>query len=143
MVSRMSVAFTDRELDIMAVLWDRGPSTAAEVREVLAGKGVDLAYNTILTQLRILEDKRHIDHKAEGRAHRFRPLVKRREARASALSRTLDRLFGGSAEALVAQLVQQRGLTKDELKGLRRVVDEEIGSRPPGERSHPKSGERK
>lgn len=134
----MSVAFTERELDIMAVLWDRGPSTAAEVRVILAGEGVDLAYNTVLTQLRILEDKGHVDHKEEGRAHRYRPLVKRKEARASALSRTLDRLFGGSAEALVTQLVQHRGLSKDELKGLRRVVDEELGSRPSG-----KSGDRK
>ncbi|HEY8833033.1 MAG TPA: BlaI/MecI/CopY family transcriptional regulator [Gemmatimonadaceae bacterium] len=134
----MSVAFTERELDIMAVLWDRGPSTAAEVRAILAGEGVDLAYNTVLTQLRILEDKGHVDHKEEGRAHRYRPLVKRKEARASALSRTLDRLFGGSAEALVTQLVQHRGLSKDELKGLRRVVDEELGSRPSG-----KSGDRK
>jgi predicted transcriptional regulator len=139
----MSVAFTDRELDIMAVLWDRGPSTAAEVREALAGQRVDLAYNTVLTQLRILEDKGHVDHKEEGRAHRFQPLVKRKEARASALSRTLDRLFGGSAEALVTQLVQQRGLSKGELKGLRRVVDEELGSRPSVGRRHPKLADRK
>ncbi len=139
----MSVAFTERELDIMAVLWDRGPSTAAEVREALAGQRVDLAYNTVLTQLRILEDKGHADHKEEGRAHRFRPLVKKKEARASALTRTLDRLFEGSAEALVTQLVQQRGLSKEELKGLRRVVDEKLASRPPGNRPHSKSEYRK
>jgi BlaI family penicillinase repressor len=126
----------------MAVLWDRGPSTAAEVREALAEERVALAYNTVLTQLRILEDKGHIDHEEEGRAHRFRPLVKRKEARASALLRTVDRLFGGSAEALVTQLVQQRGLSKAELKGLRRVVDEELGSRARGNRVHPKSGDR-
>jgi BlaI family transcriptional regulator, penicillinase repressor len=139
----VSVAFTERELDIMAVLWDRGPSTAAEVREALAEQNLDLAYNTVLTQLRILEDKGHVDHKEEGRAHRYRPLVKKNEARASALTRTLDRLFGGSAEALVTQLVQQRGLSKDELKGLRRVVDEELGSRPPGKRQQSKQGDRR
>ena len=139
----MSVAFTDRELDIMAVLWDRGPSTAAEVRGALADRHLDLAYNTVLTQLRILEDKGHVGHKEEGRAHRFRPLVKKKEARASALTRTLDRLFEGSAEALVTQLVQQRGLSKEELKGLRRVVNEELGSRPPGNRPHSKSAGRK
>ena len=139
----MSVAFTERELDIMAVLWDRGPSTAAEAREALTGQGLDLAYNTVLTQLRILEDKGHVDHKEEGRAHRFRAIVKKKEARASALTRTLDRLFGGSAEALVTQLVQQRGLSKEELKGLRRVVDEELGSRPSGNRINPKSGDRR
>lgn len=139
----MSIAFTERELDIMAVLWDRGPSTAAEVREALAEQHLELAYNTVLTQLRILEEKGHVDHKEEGRAHRYRPLVKKKQARASALTRTLDRLFEGSAEALVTQLVQQRGLTKDELRGLRRVVDEELGSRPPTNRAHSKPESRR
>ena len=138
----MSVAFTERELDIMAVLWDLGPSTAAEVRDALAAEGVDLAYNTVLTLLRILEDKGHINHKEEGRAHRFRAAVKKREAGASALTRTLDRMFGGSAEALVAQLVQQRGLSKDDLKKLRRVVDDQLASMHSGSRN-PKSGDRK
>lgn len=139
----MSVAFTERELDIMAVLWDAGPSTAAEVREELAGQGVDLAYNTVLTLLRILEDKGHVDHKEEGRAHRFRAAVKRKEAGASALTRTLDRMFGGSAEALVAQLVQQRGLSREDLKRLRRVVDEQLASKLSGNRTRPKSGDRR
>jgi BlaI family penicillinase repressor len=139
----VSVAFTERELDIMAVLWDVGPSTAAEVREALAAQGVDLAYNTVLTLLRILEDKGHIDHKEEGRAHRFRASVKKKEAGASALTRTLDRMFGGSAEALVAQLVQQRGLSKDDLKKLRRVVDEQLASKHSANRINSKSGDRK
>jgi BlaI family penicillinase repressor len=138
----VSVAFTERELDIMGVLWDLGPSTAAEVREALAAEGVDLAYNTVLTLLRILEDKGHIDHKEEGRAHRFRAAVKKKEAGASALTRTLDRMFGGSAEALVAQLVQQRGLSKDDLKKLRRVVDDQLASMHSGSRNS-KSGDRK
>ena len=139
----MSVAFTERELDIMAVLWDVGPSTAAEVRDALAVQGVDLAYNTVLTLLRILEDKGHVDHKEEGRAHRFRAAVKKKDAGASALTRTLDRMFGGSAEALVAQLVQQRGLSKDDLKKLRRIVDEQLASKQSGNRTNSKSGDRK
>jgi BlaI family penicillinase repressor len=139
----VSVAFTERELDLMAVLWDLGPSTAAEVRQALADQGVDLAYNTVLTLLRILEDKGHVDHKEEGRAHRFRAAVKRKEAGASALTRTLDRMFGGSAEALVAQLVQQRGLSRKDLKRLRCVVDEQLASKESGNRTHPKSGDRR
>ncbi len=131
----MSAAFTERELDLMAVLWDLGPSTTAEVRQALADQGVDLAYNTVLTLLRILEDKGHVDHKEEGRAHRFRAAVKRKEAGASALTRTLDRMFGGSAEALVAQLVQQRGLSKKDLKRLRRVVNEELALKRSGNQS--------
>ena len=139
----MGVAFTERELDIMTVLWDLGPSTSAEVRDALANRDVDLAYNTVLTLLRILEDKGHIDHKEEGRAHRFRAVVKKKEAGASALTRTLDRMFDGSAEALVAQLVQQRGLSRDDLRRLRQVVDEQLASKHPGTRTNSKSGDRK
>lgn len=139
----MGVAFTERELDIMGVLWEVGPSTASEVRDLLSDQGIDLAYNTVLTLLRILEEKGHIDHKEEGRAHRFRATVNQKEAGASALMRTLDRLFGGSAEALVAQLVQQRGLSKDDLKQLRRVVDERLASKQPNNRPNSKSEDRK
>lgn len=138
----MSVSFTERELDIMAVLWDQGPSTAAEVRDALAGHGVDLAYNTVLTLLRILRDKGHVDHKEEGRAHRFRAAVKRKEAGASALTRTLDRMFGGSAEALLAQLVRQPRLSKKDLKKLRRVVNEELDWRRSGNTSDPTARDR-
>lgn len=122
----MAVSFTDRELDLMAVLWDLGPSTAAEVRVALADQGVDLAYNTVLTLLRILEDKGHVDHAEEGRAHRFRAVVKREEAKASALTRTLDRMFGGSAEALVVELVQRPAVSKKDLKRLRRIIKEQL-----------------
>jgi predicted transcriptional regulator len=136
------VAFTERELDLMAVLWDLGPSTAAEVRQVLGDQGVDLAYNTVLTLLRILEDKGHVDHQEEGRAHRFRAAVKRKEAGASALTRTLDRMFGGSAEALVAQLVQQRGMSKKDLKRLRRVINEQLELKRSENRKRPKLEDR-
>lgn len=121
----MTATFTERELDIMAVLWRRGPSTAAEVREALAEE-VDLAYNTVLTILRILEDKGHVRHTEEGRAHRFHSRVKQKDAGASAVARTLARLFDGSAEALVTHLVRERGLSRKELKRLRRVVDERL-----------------
>lgn len=139
----MSVDFTERELDLMAVLWDSGPSTAAEVRESLADQGVDLAYNTVLTLLRILEGKGYADHEEEGRAHRFRAAVERKEARASALTRTLDRMFGGSAEALVTQLVQKGDLSKKDLKRLRRVVKEELEWKRSKSGSHPKLEDRR
>jgi len=138
----MSVDFTERELDLMAVLWDEGPSTAAEVRKALADRDVDLAYNTVLTLLRILEDKGHVDHTEEGRAHRFRAAVKRQEAEASALTRTLDRIFGGSAEALVTQLVQERGLSKKDLKRLRRIVNARLEAKRAENRARSKMEDR-
>ena len=110
----------------MGVLWDSGPSTAAEVQAALASQGTQLAYNTVLTLLRILEGKGNVDHQEEGRAHRFRALVNRNDAGATALTRTLDRLFEGSAEALVAQLVRDPNLTKKDLKRLRRVIKKRL-----------------
>jgi predicted transcriptional regulator len=136
----VSVAFTDRELDIMAVLWDLGPSTAAEVRDALGEQGVDLAYNTVLTLLRILQEKGHVDHREEGRAHRFRAAVKRKEAGASALKRTLGRMFGDSAEALLTELVQDPRLSKKDLKRLRRVVNAQLERRRSGKRADPSGG---
>lgn len=122
----MLLALTDRELDLMAVLWDSGPSTASEVQAALANQGIQLAYNTVLTVLRILEAKGSVDHLEEGRAHRFRSVVDRSEAGASALTRTLDRLFDGSAEALVAQLVQRPSLTRKDLKRLRKIIKQQL-----------------
>ena len=116
--------FTDRELDVMAVLWDRGDATVAEVQESLAD---ELAYTTVLTVLRVLEEKGHVGHREEGRAYRYHPLVEREEAGASALSRMLDRVFGGSPELLLTQLVSERKLSEEELERMRRLLDEHLG----------------
>lgn len=121
--------FTDRELDIMAVLWSHGPSTAAEVRERLAREGgLDLAYNTVLTMLRILEDKGHVGHEVEGRAHRFRPLVAQEAASRSALRRLVDGLFNRSPELLLSQLVRDERLDRAALERLRELVDTELAA---------------
>ena len=116
----MRVSFTDRELDIMAVLWDRGSATVAEVRERLSD---DLAYTTVLSVLRTLEEKGHVGHRGEGKAHRYFPLVERRVAGRSALTRLIDTVFNGSPELLLTQLVSDRDLTDDQLKNIRRLMD--------------------
>jgi predicted transcriptional regulator len=119
----MQISFTDRELDVMAVLWEHGPSTVAEVRERLAD---DLAYNTVLTILRTLEEKGHVSHEEEGRAHRYLPLVAREEAGTSAVRRIVGKIFGGSPELLLTQLVGDRDLGRDDLERLRRLLDERL-----------------
>lgn len=116
--------FTDRELDVMAVLWDRGDATVAEVQERLSD---DLAYTTVLTVLRTLEEKGHVGHREDGRAYRYHPLVEREEAGASVLARLLDRVFGGSPELLLTQLVAEGDLTDEELERMRRLLDERLG----------------
>jgi len=120
----MDVQFTDRELDLMRVLWDWGPSTVAEVQEALAD---DLAYTTVLTVLRVLEEKGHVTHTTEGRAHRYAPLVERQEAGGSALRRLTSTLFGGSPELLLTRLVEDRDLSRDELERMRSLLEERLG----------------
>ena len=116
----MRISFTDRELDVMAVLWDRGSATVSEVRERLPD---DLAYTTVLSVLRTLEEKGHVGHREEGKAHRYFPLVERRVAGRSALARLIDTVFNGSPELLLTQLVSDRDLSDDQIKKLRRLMD--------------------
>ena len=109
----------DRELDVMGVLWDLGSGTVSEVRERLPA---DLAYTTVLTILRNLEAKELVTHTTEGKAHRYVPRVARRAARRSAVSRIVDKLFHGSPEQLIAQLVEDEHLSGDDLKRLRALL---------------------
>lgn len=109
----------DRELDVMGVLWDLGSGTVAEVREKLPA---DLAYTTVLTILRNLEAKDFVSHTSEGKAHRYVPRVARRTARRSALARVMDKLFHGSPEQLIAQLVEDEALSAEDLKRLRSLL---------------------
>lgn len=109
----------DRELDVMAVLWEIGSGTVGEVRQRLP---VHLAYTTVLTILRNLEAKRYLSHTVEGRAHRYAPRIAQRTAQKSALSHMLSRLFQGSPELLLARLVETEALTSDELRDLAKRV---------------------
>src|SRR5215213_1610639 len=119
----MPIAFTDRELDVMNVLWERGSATVAEVRAALAD---ELAYTTVLTVLRTLEEKGHVSHEEEGKAHRYLPLVERQAAGQSAVRRLVDKLFRGSPEMLLTHLVSDRTLSDDELRRMRQLLDERM-----------------
>ncbi|HUQ98943.1 MAG TPA: BlaI/MecI/CopY family transcriptional regulator [Gemmatimonadaceae bacterium] len=119
----MEVTFTERELDVMAVLWDMGSATVAEVREKLEE---DFAYTTVLTVLRTLEAKGYVGHREEGKAHRYAPLVARTAAGQSALHRITEKVFSGSTELLFTQLVSGRKLKPDELKRMRQLIDHRL-----------------
>ena len=116
----MQPAFTDRELDVMAVLWDLGTATVTEVRDRLRD---DLAYTTVLTVLRTLEQKGYIGHAEDGRAHRYKPFVKREAAGQHAVRRMLEKIFQGSPELLLTQLVGDRNLSDADLRRLRKLLD--------------------
>jgi predicted transcriptional regulator len=126
----MADSFTDRELDVMAVLWDRGPSSVAEVRAALEDA---LAYTTVLTVLRTLEEKGSVGHEEEGRAYRYHALVAREAAGRSALRRMLGKLFAGSPEMLLTQLVDERGMAPAELGRLRALLDARIDEHREGD----------
>lgn len=119
----MDVTFTERELDVMAILWDLGSATVTEVRDRL---DVDLAYTTVLTVLRTLEAKGYVDHREEGKAHRYAPTVARNAAGQSALRRLTEKVFAGSPELLLTQLVSGRRLSADELKRMRQLLDQRL-----------------
>jgi predicted transcriptional regulator len=115
----------DRELDVMAVLWELGDGTVTEVREKLPA---DLAYTTVLTILRKLEAKGLVRHKVEGKAHRYIPRVAQKNARRTVLGRLIDKLFDGSPEQLLAHLVDDHDLSPAQVKRMReRLAKSETG----------------
>lgn len=119
----MDLVFAERELDVMTVLWDLGSATVAEVQERLADP---LAYTTVLTVLRTLEEKGFVGHTEEGRAHRYHPTVARKAAQKSAADRLITRVFGDSPELLLQQLVSDRRLSEAQLRRIRSLLDDRL-----------------
>ena len=113
---------TTREMDVMAVLWD-GSATVAEVSARLDD---DLAYTTVLTVLRTLEAKGLAGHEREGRAHRYHPLLERHEAGRTVLDRLRDKVYSGSTEMLVANLVSDERLSAQTIRRLRQLLDQRL-----------------
>lgn len=117
----MQVTLTDREADLMDVLWEHGPSTVAEVRD---GLGDDLAYTTVLTILRTLESKGYVAHDPDGRAHRYYAVIERDVARQSALNALSKKLFKGSTELLLTHLVSDRKLSDAQLARIKELLEQ-------------------
>jgi predicted transcriptional regulator len=114
------VQFTDRELDIMSILWRLDSGTVAEVRAALGDK---LGYTSVLKMLQILEEKGAIRHESEGRAYRYVPIVKAEEAGESAVRRIVNKIFHGSAELVLARLVEDRPITPEQIARMRALLD--------------------
>src|SRR5262245_6337143 len=115
----MDIALTDREADVMQILWERGPSVVAEVRDHLADA---LAYTTVLTILRTLEAKGYVAHEEEGRVHRYYANVQEQAARKSALSHLKSKLFKDSTELLFAHLVSDQKLSRQQVARMRKML---------------------
>ena len=123
MARKKSPTLTDAELRLMQILWDRGPATVGEVVAALPRRG-KLAYNTVLTTLRILESKGHVSHSKEGRAFVYTPRIDRSAAQRSALRHVVSRFFEGSAEKLVVNLLADKKLNPRERERLQKMIRE-------------------
>ena len=126
MARKKSLNLTEAEQRLMEVLWEKGSATVAEVAEALPKK-LGLAYNTVLTTLRILEDKGYVRHTRpkDGRKFLYTPVVSREQASHSALRHLLSRFFGNSAEALVLNLLEDEKLSDAERERIRNLLDED------------------
>ena len=118
-----SPTLTEAELRLMDVLWQQGPSTVQQVLDALPKKS-QLAYNSVLTTIRILEKKGYVRHIKDGRAHVYRPLVARSEATRSEISHLAHRFFKNSHEMLVLNILEDRGVDADELLRLRQLLEQ-------------------
>ncbi len=122
MPRKQSATLTEAELRIMDVLWQRGTGTVQQVLEAMPGKPV-LAYNSVLTIIRILEKKGYVQHVKDGRAHVYAPLIEREDARRSEVKHLVSRFFKNSNEQLVLNILEERGLDREELDRLKKMLD--------------------
>jgi BlaI family transcriptional regulator, penicillinase repressor len=111
---------TQRELDIMSVLWEKGEATISQLRDAV---DPDLAYTTVSTMVRLLELKAFVSHhRGEGKTHVYFPIIGAERAGRTALRRIVDKIYGGSPIRLLAHLVEQRRLSADELARMRSLL---------------------
>jgi len=123
MARKPSPTLTDAELRPMEVLWRRGPSTVSDVVNALPAK-LGLSYSTVLTTLRILEQKGYVRHTKEGQAYVYHPIVDQDQARKKALKHVLSRFFDNSPELLVLNVLETEKLDAQDLQRIRRLINE-------------------
>jgi predicted transcriptional regulator len=122
MPRKPSLTLTEAELPLMEALWHRGTATVSEVADSLP-KDKPVAYNTVLTMLRILERKGYVRHTKEGRAFVYQPMVGRGEASRNAVRQVLNRFFHGSPELLVLNLLKDETIDARELERLKAMTE--------------------
>jgi BlaI family penicillinase repressor len=119
---RQSETLTHAELRIMDVLWLKGCGTVQLILDSLSQKPI-LAYNSVLTTIRVLERKGYVKHSKDGRAHVYAPLVGRKEATRSEIRHLVSRFFKNSHEQLVLNILEDQGIEAEELDRLREMLE--------------------
>lgn len=122
MARSTSVTLTEAELRIMNALWDKGSATVHEIMNALPAKPV-LAYNSVLTIVRILEKKGYVKHVKDGRSHVYAAQVDRKNASRFEVRHLVSRFFGDSHEMLVLNILEEKGVDEEELKRLRQLLE--------------------
>ena len=120
---------TRLELQILKVLWDRGPLRVRDVRRALAERGRDIAHTSVITTLNTMVDKRFLKRRKQGKAFLFSPRVARDEVCAQILGDMVDRVFDGSAKAVVLGLFDCAELDAADLKELRHLINQKAKER--------------
>jgi len=122
MPPRKSQTLTEAELRLMNVLWQKGSATVQQVLDTLPSRPA-LAYNSVLTTIRILENKGYVKHVKDGRAHVYMPLVGRKEATRFEIRHLVNRFFKNSHEQLVLNILQDDSIDEAELRKIREMLD--------------------
>ncbi len=120
-MSRERLKLAPVELMLMKAAWRLGEATVQQVRDAVAPER-DLAYTTVLTMLRTLEEKGFLAHDEKGRRYVYRPVVTEEQVGTGMLEDLLRRVFGGSRELLLTRLLESEGIDEDELRALRQAV---------------------
>jgi predicted transcriptional regulator len=121
MPPKKSNTLTEAELRLMKILWRRGESAVTDLVSDLPD-GEMLAYNSVLTTIRILEQKGYVEHRQEGRAFVYRPCIAEHEASRTEVRHVLNRFFGNSRERLLLSLLGDEDLSSDELQRLKDAI---------------------
>jgi predicted transcriptional regulator len=122
MARRRSITLTEAELRLMEVLWQKGAATVGDVTAALPPP--PLAYNSVLTTMRILERKGYVKHEEAGRAYIYRPIVAREEAAGHAVGHLLSRFFDNSAGTLALRLIETERPSSAELQRLKALIEQ-------------------
>ena len=122
MARNKSATLTEAELRIMNVLWDKGPATVHEVLQALPSKP-NLAYNSVLTIIRVLETKGYVKHVKDKRAHIYMSKIDREDATRSEVRHLISRFFGNSHERLLLNILEESSIDAEELARVRELLE--------------------
>jgi len=130
MPPKRSITLTEAELRLMKIMWHRGESAVTDLVAAMP-EGESLAYNSVLTTIRILEQKGYVEHRQEGRAFVYRPCVAEEEASRSEVKHLMSRFFGNSRERLLLSLLGDEEISAEELGRLKEAIENSAADKEP------------